>query len=473
MYFINFFSLLILYYLSSNIRKFNPTSPLKKWINWGFLAATAIWITGGTLEFSDAVFAQILFKILTIALISGLAYLVYTVPEFERTKTLFNAIAPFIILGIIEHFVKVLAPKFHKSWEAVFETALAFAFLWAIIMYFVTRKQRKNLEIERLKAIERERELEIIEKVKASLEVEVADRTNELIRQKEELEKTLQELKAAQAQLIHAEKMASLGELTAGIAHEIQNPLNFVNNFSEVSHELIDEIQEARTKRLENATKTEEDELEEEILADIKTNLEKITHHGKRADSIVKGMLGHSRSNSGEKNPTDLNALADEYLRLSFHGIRAKDKTFNADFKTDFDSSLPLVTIASQDVGRVFLNIVNNAFYACADYSKKLKSQVNLEDESLKNYIPCVKVTTRNISGNGVISISDNGPGIPENIRDKIFQPFFTTKPTGMGTGLGLSLSYDIIKAHGGKIDLISEEGKGTEFIITLPLYRK
>ncbi|MFD2034446.1 sensor histidine kinase [Belliella marina] len=466
MSFINFFSLLILYYLRSNINKFNPTSPLKKWINWGLVFVLCLWIFG-------SIFFVTIFEILTLAIIIGLVYLVYNTPEFERTKSLVNAIAPIIVLAILEYFVELIIPKFHKKWEAIFETALFFAFLWAIIMYFVSRKQRKALEIERLKAIEKEREMEIVESIKASLEIEISDRTNELIRQKNELEKALEELKAAQAQLIHAEKMASLGELTAGIAHEIQNPLNFVNNFSEVSHELIDEIQEARSKRLENGIKTEDDELEEEILADIKTNLEKITHHGKRADSIVKGMLGHSRSNSGEKSATDINALADEYLRLSFHGIRAKDKTFSADFKTDFDPNMPLVTVASQDIGRVFLNIINNAFYACADYSKNLKNLPDLEDESLKNYTPCVKVATKNTSSKVVVSIRDNGPGIPENIKDKIFQPFFTTKPTGMGTGLGLSLSYDIVKAHGGKIELESEEGKGTEFIITLPLDKK
>ncbi len=274
--------------------------------------------------------------------------------------------------------------------------------------------------------------------------------------QTKELKKSLAELKATQSQLIHSEKMASLGELTAGIAHEIQNPLNFVNNFSEVSNELIDEIQEERAKNIENR----DEELVDEILGDIKQNLEKINHHGKRADSIVKGMLQHSRASSGKKEPTDLNALADEYLRLAYHGLRAKDKSFNADYKTDFDPNLPKVNVVSQDIGRVLLNLINNAFQAVNERGKKgasgYKPEVSVE----------TKLTTKNKT---LITIRDNGPGIPDHIKEKIFQPFFTTKPTGSGTGLGLSLSYDIVKAHGGEISVESEQGVGTEFIVALP----
>lgn len=461
MYFVNFFSLLILYYLRSNIIKFNPTSPLKKWINFGFPVAIILWIAGGSFEYSDFYIIAVIIKILSLALIGYLGYLVYKIPEFERTKTLLNATAPIIILGVIEDLIEMINPSFYKQWDKVFEIALLFAFLWAIFMYFVTRKQRKALEIERLKAIEREREMEIIESVKASLELEVADRTNELIRQKTELEKALEELKAAQSQLIHAEKMASLGELTAGIAHEIQNPLNFVNNFSEVSTELLEEIKELRASKQKNKNEigNENEGLQDEILEDIRQNLEKITHHGKRADSIVKGMLEHSRSNSGEKIPTDINLLADEYLRLSFHGIRAKDKSFSVDFATDFDQSIPLVNVAFSDIGRVFLNIFNNAFYACNDKRKLLES-----------YKPKVQVSTKNLGDKIEIIISDNANGIPDKIKDKIFQPFFTTKPTGLGTGLGLSLSYDIIKVHGGEIAVKSEPNEGTAFIITLPI---
>jgi signal transduction histidine kinase len=281
------------------------------------------------------------------------------------------------------------------------------------------------------------------------------------------LEATLANLKTTQNQLIQSEKMASLGELTAGIAHEIQNPLNFVNNFSEVSNELIDEMTDEFKKG---------DAEEGFAIADeIKQNLEKITHHGKRADAIVKGMLAHSRSNKGEKEPTDINALADEYLRLSYHGLRAREKNFNADFSTDFDPDLPKVNVVPQDIGRVLLNLINNAFQACAELSQSTVSsealptgQAGSANEG-PNFKPLVTVSTKKTESDIQISVSDNGPGIPESIKDKIFQPFFTTKPTGQGTGLGLSLSYDIVKAHGGELKVETKAGEGTEFIITLP----
>ncbi|CAN5634566.1 hypothetical protein BH10BAC3_BH10BAC3_27580 [soil metagenome] len=267
-----------------------------------------------------------------------------------------------------------------------------------------------------------------------------------------QVEARTSELKASQNLLIQSEKMASLGELTAGIAHEIQNPLNFVNNFSEVSNELIDEMKE----ELQNNNK--EDAIA--IADDIKQNLEKINHHGKRADAIVKGMLQHSRSSSGVKEPTDINALCDEYLRLSYHGLRAKNKDFNADFKTDFDGSIGKINIVPQDIGRVLLNLYNNAFYAVTEKKK----------QQGENYEPTVSVSTKKTGEKVEIRVRDNGNGIPQNIVDKIFQPFFTTKPTGQGTGLGLSLSYDIIKAQGGEIKVENKEGEGSEFMIQLPI---
>jgi len=284
------------------------------------------------------------------------------------------------------------------------------------------------------------------------------------------LESTLTNLKSTQSQLIQSEKMASLGELTAGIAHEIQNPLNFVNNFSEVSAELVDEIKESRNKSQISRLWTEEDKLEDEILEDIIQNLGKIQHHGKRADSIVKGMLAHSRRSSGEKGLTDINALADEFLRLSYHGLRAKDSTFYAEFTTDFDPDLPKVSVIPQDMGRVLLNIINNAFQAYGPHV--LPAPIVLGDDlaELELHKPLVTVSTKNLGDKIQISIKDNGPGIPDAIKDKIFQPFFTTKPTGEGTGLGLSLSYDIIKAHGGEILLESIEGEGTTFTVSLPI---
>jgi signal transduction histidine kinase len=274
---------------------------------------------------------------------------------------------------------------------------------------------------------------------------------------KKQTEKTLNELKSTQTQLIHAEKMASLGELTAGIAHEIQNPLNFVNNFSEVSKEMIEELKAERQK-----VKDERDEaLEEELLDDVVQNLEKINHHGKRAADIVKGMLQHSRTSSGQKEPTDINALADEYLRLAYHGLRAKDKSFNAEFKAELDPSLPKVSVVGQDIGRVLLNLINNAFYAVSQKAH----------HGIEGYKPVVVVQTKKRINTMEIKVKDNGDGIPSQVLNKIFQPFFTTKPTGEGTGLGLSLSYDIItKGHNGSLEVDTTEGVGSEFIIQLPV---
>jgi signal transduction histidine kinase/ATP:corrinoid adenosyltransferase len=286
---------------------------------------------------------------------------------------------------------------------------------------------------------------------------------------RQKAEEALAELQVTQKQLIQSEKMASLGELTAGIAHEIQNPLNFVNNFSEVSNELIVEIEEERAKKPE----TRDEKLVTEILIDIKQNLEKINHHGKRADAIVKGMLQHSRSSNGVKEPTDINALADEYLRLAYHGLRAKDKSFNATLKTDFDESIGKIDIIPPDIGRVILNLITNAFYA-VDEKKKTQTLQGFE-----KYEPTVSVRTRKTINAVELLVTDNGNGIPQKILDKIFQPFFTTKPTGEGTGLGLSLSYDIVKVHGGELKVESEVDSSTgkpaftNFTITLPILNK
>ncbi len=278
----------------------------------------------------------------------------------------------------------------------------------------------------------------------------------EIENNKKVIEHALNDLKATQTQLIQSEKMASLGELTAGIAHEIQNPLNFVNNFSEVNKELLGEmIEELKNGNTEEAIA---------IAKDIADNEEKINHHGKRADGIVKGMLQHSRSNSGQKEMTDVNALADEYLRLAYHGLRAKDKSFNATMHTDFDETIGQINIVPQEIGRVILNLITNAFYAV---NEKMNKQ-------LEGYEPTVSVSTKKsvVAGKPlvIIKVSDNGNGIPQKIIDKIFQPFFTTKPTGQGTGLGLSLSYDIVKAHGGEVTVNSKDGVGSEFIIKLPI---
>ncbi|MDZ4070478.1 MAG: ATP-binding protein [Sediminibacterium sp.] len=269
--------------------------------------------------------------------------------------------------------------------------------------------------------------------------------------EKAKSDEALEKLKTTQSQLIQAEKMASLGELTAGIAHEIQNPLNFVNNFSEVCIELLQEMKEELDKGNTEDAK--------DIATDVIQNLDKITYHGKRADSIVKGMLQHSRSGTRQKELTDINELCDEYLRLAYHGLRAKDKSFNANFEMNADSTIPKLKLVQQDIGRVILNLISNAFYAVNERKKQAST----------DYTPSVTVSTRSEKNGVAIIVEDNGAGIPKSVQQKIFQPFFTTKPAGQGTGLGLSLSYDIIKAHGGSIDMESKEGEGTRFFIYLP----
>jgi signal transduction histidine kinase len=324
----------------------------------------------------------------------------------------------------------------------------------ALVLSFLLAK-RFEWEKEEIERLEKATQLQLLEKTvenerivkeqNAMLEKRVEERTRAL-------NNTVENLKQTQARLIQSEKLASLGELTAGIAHEIQNPLNFVNNFSEVNKELIVELKEEIDKGNYEEVKL--------IANDIEENEDKINQHGTRADAIVKSMLQHSRTASGQKELTDINKLADEYLRLSYHGLRAKDKSFNADFKTDFDESIGKINVVPQDIGRVFLNLFNNAFYAVSRPSNPPK------EEGL--WKPLVLVTTRKIytpptvgAGGIEIKVSDNGNGISQNIIDKIFQPFFTTKPTGQGTGLGLSLAYDIIKAHGGEIKV--ETKKVTE----------
>ncbi|MFI5161163.1 MAG: ATP-binding protein [Sphingobacteriales bacterium] len=341
-----------------------------------------------------------------------------------------------------------------------FEVALAFITPAIILSILLAREFAHNLvslrqkltEVESLSARNLQQEMEkqlILARQNEVLEQKVTERTAEL-------NQSLINLKATQTQLIQSEKMASLGELTAGIAHEIQNPLNFVNNFSDVNQEMLVELKAESAK-----PKAErDDQLETELINDLIENEQKINHHGKRADAIVKGMLQHSRTSSAQKELIDLNALADEYLRLAYHGLRAKDKDFNAELVTHFDAKLPRANIIPQDIGRVMLNLFNNAFYATQQKAKTAGG----------DYKPRVEVNTKSQDGSVIITVKDNGNGIPDNIKDKIMQPFFTTKPTGEGTGLGLSLSYDIVvKGHGGTIEVNSVEGEGSELIIQLP----
>ena len=402
------------------------------------------------------------FKLTTVSetvsgiLLAAFTYLLYKKKLFRPARPILIAIAPYVLVSIFILLIKFLFPDTYRDWKNILDNINLFSMFWGIGVWFLTLRQRKALDKANEQVAEKEKDNLLITQMKAELEVQVKERTAEITKQKEELEFTLHELKATQSQLIQSEKMASLGELTAGIAHEIQNPLNFVNNFSEVNAELIEELKTEKLKPINER----DDNLENEILNDIAANEEKINHHGKRADAIVKGMLLHSRKNTGQKEPTDINALCNEYLRLSYHGLRAKDKSFNADFKMDFDESIGKINMVPQDMGRVLLNLFNNAFYAV---NEKLKTQIGSLTE---NYKPIVSVQTKQQVDTIEIRVSDNGNGVPQNILEKIFQPFFTTKPTGQGTGLGLSLSYDIVKAHGGEIKVETKEGEGTTFII-------
>jgi two-component system NtrC family sensor kinase len=394
-------------------------------------------------------------------LIFGLVALPYAIDEFKSSRNLSNAIIPYAIASFISDVFEKLFPKVFESTEDFFQSAVAFAFLWACAMWFINRKQNKALEVERTKRRNEEEQNRMMAAMKVNLESQVKERTAELTHQKEELQGALAELKSTQAQLVQQEKMASLGELTAGIAHEIQNPLNFVNNFSEVSIELLEELKDEILSKLPDDVKQEADD----IMSDITQNLTKINQHGKRADAIVKGMLQHSRTTTGKKEPTDVNALADEYLRLSYHGLRAKDKMFNAGMKTSFDENLGKIEAIPQDLGRVLLNLFNNSFYSVAEKKK----------QNIAGYEPTVSVVTKKVKNAAGLSaveitVSDNGTGIPQKVLDKIYQPFFTTKPTGQGTGLGLSMSYDIItKGHGGELKVETAEGEFARFTITIP----
>jgi two-component system NtrC family sensor kinase len=442
---------LLILHLRKVLRTFSPIAEWNKFLTILLYAVVALFIIQVSLS------AMPVTKWIWHLLLLAIIWVTFKLPEFTAARSVMVAVVPFIALSIFNDIIKVLANTLYQHIDQYFKIAYPIAITWMVAMLIRSRKQQKALEKERKKTQEEEERSKFMAARKAELELLVAERTVELTNQKNELEQTLTELRTTQTQLIHSEKMASLGELTAGIAHEIQNPLNFVNNFSEVNAELIDEMKnELNAGNLAEAAS---------IAENIKENQQKITHHGKRADAIVKGMLQHSRKSTGQKEPTDINELADEYLRLSYHGLRAKDKTFNTTMQTDFDNNIEKINIIPQDIGRALLNLFTNSFYAV----NEKKTQRG------DSYEPVVSVTTKRINsplgvGGIEIRVKDNGNGISQKVLDKIFQPFFTTKPTGEGTGLGLSLSYDIIKAHGGELKVETKEGEGAEFIIQLPI---
>ena len=373
--------------------------------------------------------------------------------ELRLLRMFIVAFIPFEFFSLLSDLTQLINSDFFNANESYFKNGTFFSFIWMAAILYSQNRQYKVAEKERIK---RQREDELNRAIairKVELEVLVAERTSELTAQKEELEHALNELRATQSQLIQSEKMASLGQLTAGIAHEIQNPLNFVNNFSEVNIELLEEM------KMELRAGNQEDAIA--LANDIAENEYKITQHGKRADAIVKGMLQHSRSSTGIKEPTNINNLADEYFRLAYHGLRAKDKSFNATMKSDFDQNIGLIKIIPQDIGRVILNLITNAFYAVTE-KKMVQPQ---------GYEPTVTVSTKKADSKVEIIVTDNGNGIPQDALDKIFLPFYTTKPSGKGTGLGLSMSYEIVtKGHGGELKVETLEGEWARFTIVLPL---
>jgi two-component system NtrC family sensor kinase len=434
MHFFYFFAAFLLVNRLRKSLQFSKVQP--KWnaiLNYGQIGVIVIFIV------TQNYFEDDIRTLFGSALLLGIVLYINSEPDFCNFRSYSRAHYPLIGVGFLTGLVMLINDDFYDKYDKIFVPAVVAAFIWIFARWATTKKQRE--------------ELNIFSKRNTELDILVAERTEELTRQKNELEKTVELLQTTQQQLIQSEKLASLGELTAGIAHEIQNPLNFVNNFSEVNIELLGEMEQELA-----------DGNNEEVIAianDIKQNLEKISHHGKRADGIVKGMLQHSRAGSSTKELTDLNTLTDEYFRLAYHGLRAKDKSFNAELITKLDPVIPKANVLPQDIGRVLLNLFTNAFYAVHQKQQTAGPE----------YRPTVEVNSTMVKGIVKITVKDNGNGIPDAIKDKIMQPFFTTKPTGQGTGLGLSLSYDImVKGHGGAINVESKEGEYTAFTISIPL---
>lgn len=447
---INLISLSLLYYLkkSSGAREF--PEHLHRYFKYGMIAAGVL-IALGVVHAPP----EILFELLSFVLVGAVVYLMLNTPELSYLKTL--AITPLPIIGVrlLEYVIKTLSPAIFDIVENYLDAAGVFAFIWAVTMWLNHRKQMKEIEIERIITKEQERQLRTTEEQKNQLETLVAERTKEILSQKEELQYALDHLRSTQEQLIQQEKLASLGQLTAGIAHEIKNPLNFVNNFSELSVDFLQEISEEMPKIPDSPEK--ENILD--LLENVKSNLGKIRHHGSRADSIVRSMLMHSRGGSGTMDPTDLNALIREYSNLAFHGMRANPNPINVDIQLSLDETLPKVKLNAEDFSRVILNLLKNAFDAMRD---KLATAGS-------DYKARVEVRTQDLGDKVLVEVEDNGPGVPDHIKDKLLMPFFTTKKGTEGTGLGLSITHDIVNSHEGTLEISTEEGKFTRFTILLP----
>ena len=450
---ISIISLFLLFYLKKNKGDQEYPPDLQRYFKYGMIAA-GILIGLVASNFPP----RALYEFLSFGLVGAIIYLILTTPELKNQKTL--AITPLPLVGVrlLEFIIEILSPSIYNVLENYLDAAKFFALIWAVTMWLNHRKQMKEIEIERIFLKEQERQLKATAEQKSELEKLVAERTSEILKQKEELQDALDHLQSTQVQLIQQEKLASLGQLTAGIAHEIKNPLNFVNNFSELSVDFLEEIGEEMSKISDSPEK--ENILE--LLEDVKSNLVKIRHHGSRADSIVRSMLMHSRGGTGSIDPTDLNALIREYANLAFHGMRANPNPINVDVKLELEENLPMVELNSEDFSRVILNLAKNAFDAMRD-------KIATEQSEQRNYLPELAISTQSLKEGIKIRFEDNGPGISEDIQDKILQPFFTTKKGTEGTGLGLSITHDIIKRHNGSLTIHSQLGKGTQFIIFIP----
>lgn len=422
-----------------------------RWLTWLWVPAVAGFVIEGFFDEHDAALGDAYWALV----VAALGALLVRLRHYEPARTVLLAAVPPVLHWLVWLALAASHHQLPSPYSTLFDTWEGLNYLWFGALLVVARNQKKHLLKEELARAEEEKAQRLMAAQKAELERLVAERTATLTRQAEELQAALTELRATQAQLVQREKMASLGELTAGIAHEIQNPLNFVNNFADVSAELVAELEAERTGARNGA-------LEVELLLDLKGNLQRIAQHGGRAASIVKRMLAHSRISTGEQQPTDLNALCDEYLSLAYHGLRAKDQTFNATLAPTLAPGLPCVPAVAGEVGQVLLNLFTNAFYAVQKRAQRGEP----------GYVPTVGVATRRAGPRVEVRVRDNGTGIPEEVRAKVFQPFFTTKPAGEGAGLGLSLSHDIItKGHGGALTFTSRLGQGTEFVVALPIH--
>ncbi len=451
MTFINLVSLFLLYYLKRSAGPDDFSDQVKKYLNFGMiLAGVLIGLTNSGLP------PVFLYQLVSFLLVGSIIYLIVNTPALEQHKNLAITPLPIIAVSLLRFLIKLYDEELYDSIETYISAAGFFAFIWAVTMWFNHRKEIKERKLEQLIAREKERQYLIAQERKNELERMVQQRTFEINRQKEELQETLDHLRSTQEQLVQQEKLASLGQLTAGIAHEIKNPLNFINNFSELSADFLQEIEE----EIEKFPDSSEKENIQDLLKDVKSNLGKIRHHGQRADNIVKSMLMHSRGEKGEIKPSDLNAIIREYSNLAFHGMRANKNPINVDIQLELDESLPMIDLNAEDFSRVILNLAKNAFDAMrdkinsvgSDYKAKLIFRTNV----LKNKI--------------IFEVEDNGPGVPEEIKDKLLMPFFTTKKGTEGTGLGLSITQDIVKSHGGSLEIESKVNSFTRFKITLPI---